>query len=235
MTSSGTTTITEETALTGQPLYVLRRRQRCIWPLPGTSVSGTTTSLPEVSIPSVSAATGGSGRINDYNRVTVPALRAMMQDVSAMEVSGLAPPVANTDIRYSGQTNLPTAVEDIVIADVLSFDVALLVDGDTEFRDLSHANIQAYTNANTAFTGGTTWCFDTWTNQQVGSFDYSGTKWSTSGNYASIPLYINPATGNKIRVRAIQITLRIWNQKGTGTTGPAPQGAVRQMTIIQDL
>ena len=65
----------------------------------------------------------------------------------------------------------------------------------------------------------------------MGSFNYS--TWSSPGTAVSIPLYTN-AAGAKIRIRAIQITLRIWNQKDSGD-GTKSAGTARQMTITQEM
>src|SRR5262249_55988027 len=152
---TGTSTVTPD-ATPGQPLYVLRRRQRALWPLPNTAVSDVPDSLSEVSGPPTPA--GGTAPLNGTVRGTGPALRL---GGPARAFRGGRPPirgvkagagggVANPDTRYGGVPTAPAqpypqnTVEDIVIGDVLSFDVRVLVEGATEFEDLSGPTVQSY-------------------------------------------------------------------------------------------
>jgi hypothetical protein len=148
----------------------------------------------------------------------------------------------NTYPIYADTNNNPL---DIVIDGVLSFDVRVLLWDYTknapasDFVDLTDSSVtsySAYTNNmgvqlsnNPQYvmtTGGAgPWVFDTWSQQQLGSYDYSGTSWSNPGTYAAIPTFKNP-TGQTIRILAIQITLRLYDFK-TETT--------RQVTMVQNL
>jgi hypothetical protein len=143
---------------------------------------------------------------------------------------------------------------DVLLNDVLSFDVRLLLAGAVEFTDLynnldstgagpsppldsngSKITDYAGTNPLFPFTGTTgPRVFDTWSSRKqdqppvppgpsLPAIDYSG--WATGGTNQSIPLYQNGA-GKQIRIRAIQITIRVWSFKAQQT---------RQVTIVQDL
>ncbi len=254
--SQPSTTVSDE-GLAGQPLYVLRRRERAMWPLPGTN-PGDSALATEVSRPPLDAV-GGATRYNDPARISIPAFRFGMAGVSAADINGGAA-YAVGDPRLAGLPSYPSqpypsfpaghaallagglqaTPQDIVISGVLSFDVSVLLEGDTQFRDLGDPVVQAsYTGSNPAFPAAAgPYCFDTWTNRDVGSFSYGGTRWSTAGTYASVPLYAKTAAAPAafpatIRIRAIQVTLRIWNQKD-GPNGKTA-GSARQMTMIQEM
>jgi hypothetical protein len=244
--SQPATTVSDE-GLVGQPLYVLRRRERAMWPMPGVNPGNISNlaAIPEVSHPEIDPSAGVSTRYNDPVRVTIPAFRFGMTRVSAADVNAGAAYPANTSILagVSDNPSLPYPVNDtrdIVLSGVLSFDVSVLLEGDTEFRDLSHPNVQQFSNGNPVFPLATgPWCFDTWTNREIGSFSYSGNRWSDPNTAASVPLYRRVAVPGPIpqyeyiRIRAIQVTLRIWNQKD-GPNGKAA-GSARQMTLIQEM
>jgi hypothetical protein len=66
--------------------------------------------------------------------------------------------------------------------------------------------------------------FDTWSQARDNSLDYSG--WSTTNKRTSIPLLTSTVTGEKIRLLAIQITIRIWD---------AITSQTRQTSIVVDL
>lgn len=120
------------------------------------------------------------------------------------------------------------ANSDLMLTDVLSFDIQVLVDGKTTFLPLSQ--LQQYANNNPAYPAATgPWVFDTWSGIGTDLEYPSYSTWQTGGTFASIPLFQNTvvgATPTYIRIRAIQITLRIWDSKTQ---------LARQVTIIQDM
>ncbi len=67
--------------------------------------------------------------------------------------------------------------------------------------------------------------FDTWSSRKDDLYDYSN--WDQTGNPQTIPMYTkNGSQFAPIRVRAIQITLRIWDSKTKQS---------RQVSLVQDL
>jgi prepilin-type N-terminal cleavage/methylation domain-containing protein len=118
--------------------------------------------------------------------------------------------------------------DDILLTDVLSFDVRFLrADStgaiiDSDFIDLFYAGAPALPpQNNTAINtnGGGARVFDTWTSYNDGTgYDY--TNWDDGTNYPSkrIPL--------RIRIFALQITMRIYDIRSQQT---------RQITIVQNM
>lgn len=97
---------------------------------------------------------------------------------------------------------------DVLLTDVISFEVKVLVAGAGNFQDLFEPNIPA--NANPSF--GSAKVFDTWSSQQ------SYNTWATAGNQYSAPLQLN--------IQALKITVRIWDAKTQQS---------RQVSIIQEM
>jgi hypothetical protein len=145
---------------------------------------------------------------------------------------------------------IPTyASLDLLLANVISFDVRLLTatppTGSTggpypsanwdAFEDLfqltsssrmSGGVQSSYAVNNTAFLTSATsgpLVFDTWSSNRDDTYDY--TSWATPGTTASIPIYTN-TQGVPITIRAVQVTLRIWDEKTQMT---------RQVTFVQEL
>jgi type II secretory pathway pseudopilin PulG len=137
------------------------------------------------------------------------------------------------------------AADDLLLTDVISFEVKVLLKGDNDFRDLSDPAVKKYsfvagTPNNTQF-GGTNpdgtpqpFVFDTWCGgvDANGGYDYqtpvapaTTPPWQTPGNNATIPLFTDP-TGNPIIIKALQITVRVWDSKTLNS---------RQITIIQHM
>jgi type II secretory pathway pseudopilin PulG len=177
-------------------------------------------------------------------------------------------------------------IDDIVLDNVLSFDVRILVDDPNDptvgmdFRDLFDPLVNAYAifqpgnnpnqtqpcnsalakingfpnNGGPTGSGGlSAQVFDTWSQQTAAQqspassqavpaqqkpncvYDYTAQdqwqttqlyRWELPGSSASIPMFKHFQNKNRIRIRAIQVTLRIWDPKAELT---------RQMTIVQDL
>ncbi len=121
---------------------------------------------------------------------------------------------------------------DIQLNDVISFDVRVLVPGVTNGNDpfVTLFTVAGnYYNANPAFYNPTNplanpsapAVFDTWSSLNDGLSNYS--TWNQSGSLTSIPLW-NSATLSGPIIKAIQVTIRIWDFKTSQT---------RQVTIVQ--
>jgi hypothetical protein len=124
-----------------------------------------------------------------------------------------------------GGANVPQLGDDLLLTDVLSFDVKVLQQGYGPgsgypfFVDLPHpaslGNNLTFLNylapTNPPGTKGVS-VFDTWT--KYGQYG----NWGTAGTPTSLPL--------KMRILALQITLRVWDERSQ---------QARQMTIIQEM
>jgi prepilin-type N-terminal cleavage/methylation domain-containing protein len=141
-------------------LFTLYRRQRVAWPLGSSpsppSITTTTDSTPDdVSCETDNATPTAHYHFNTPNDLTMPPLRFGMLSYTGATTAGLPTgpplPVAPTDAAYSGQflnpltgsTGYPAFPsgyskfsEDIVLTDVISFDVRVLIPGATDFTDL---------------------------------------------------------------------------------------------------
>jgi hypothetical protein len=241
----------------GQPLYTLYRRQ---WLLVNDNAS-----LDPAQ--AVSVTTGTNQNIRDYLEVsampdpaapttflyfngpidiTEPA-RRMGTTTTGLPKASFAsaspyksiPTLKEDSVTYNANPQIGGA--DLLVNDVVSFDVRVLLTTGTDFVSIDDASVQAFATAGHPTFNGTTgpFVFDTWSSQHDNVYDYSG--WYT--NYANvpitnaiapqqpsptvntIPLFRNSA-GGLIGIRAIQVTIRIWDIKTEQT---------RQVTIVQDL
>ena len=141
-----------------------------------------------------------------------------------------------------GQVNGSYQAADLLLTDVVSFDVRVLVPAvSNDFVDLCSPSLAPYFSGNPAFNQSTgPMVFDTWTNQDNA---LTGTVYSTSWNNpwktpaaaatnATIPLYqtqptgANPPPPQAISIQAIQIVVRVWDYKTKKT---------RQATIVQQM
>jgi type II secretory pathway pseudopilin PulG len=139
------------------------------------------------------------------------------------------------------------AGNDVALANVLSFEVRVLIDRNQwaaaggnaaqyGFVPLSHPVIQSFSSGNPAFPANTgPYVFDTWSQAKDDWLDYVGAGptplWATQGepNGFGVPLYqnVNIKNGNpNIRLMAVQITIRIWD--------PNTKQA-RQSSVVVDL
>jgi hypothetical protein len=107
---------------------------------------------------------------------------------------------------------------DLLLSDVVSFQVRILQPGGADFVDIPAGNNLF---GSTAFNPNGPRFFDTWTKANDESYDYFGNpnnNWTSTLTSKSLP--------QTYRVMAVQITLRVWDVKTEQT---------RQITIIQDL
>jgi hypothetical protein len=118
-------------------------------------------------------------------------------------------PASNTYDQVYRSITYSKASSDVVIADVLSFDVRFLRPGDPDFVDLS-----GMTMNNTTFGSPPTITingnltpvkvFDTWSQVKDGTYDYSGWN-SATASHTTVPL--------QAQILAIKVTIRIWDFK----------------------
>lgn len=142
---------------------------------------------------------------------------------------------------YAEQTpqNVTMAAADLLLANVISFDVRLLTaqppSSGEAFEDLFQLTSPTrqpnhYPVNNSAFIPGTgPLVFDTWSSNQDDTYDYSN--WMpptdpTQQTPTTIPIYANTPQGVPITIRAVQVILRIWDEKTQLT---------RQVTFVQAL
>jgi hypothetical protein len=149
--------------------------------------------------------------------------------------------------KTMAEQNANAQAADLLLTDVLSFDVRVLLAGGVDFVDLFDPSVQAfnnntgpnplYYNTKSAAAAVLPVVFDTWSSVTDDTFNYgfdsslsvSGSQgalaWTYPGTERTIPLFQN-AAGQKITIRAIQITLRVWDFKTK---------QARQITIVQDM
>lgn len=108
---------------------------------------------------------------------------------------------------------------DVLLTDVVSFQVKVLIPGFNEFMDLFDDHLP-HTNSVFSDEPGrpilSPRVFDTWSSVKDDQFDYSS--WSHPGTPVSAP--------SQVRILALQITLRVWDHKAQQT---------RQITLVQDM
>jgi type II secretory pathway pseudopilin PulG len=145
-----------------------------------------------------------------------------------------------SDLPQPSNPALALQGADVLLSDVLSFDIAVLVPGASDFVDLYNSAPMAGSDPGAPIPNSSRRnplfyhpqnnpngpaVFDTWSslndsmkqnNPPDLRYDYS--QWNTSGNATSVPLVIRPL--------AVRIQLRVWDLKTQQT---------RQITIIQDL
>jgi type II secretory pathway pseudopilin PulG len=238
----------------GQPLYTLYRRQ---W-LPTPDFSSLSSPVPiaqhssylEVSCMTDPNPTDASNLyFNSPVDLTLPPRRMGTKTTTAVAPyvayspsalfssasTTLSVPTITEDVTSTGSTS-PLGGSDMLLSDVLSFEVRVLLKGGTEFVSLRDSTVQAFASNNVnynvnatgynASTSVTTnkFLFDTWSSMTDNVYDFSN--WSTdSTGVNSIPLY-QDTSGNLISIRAIQLTIRIWDYRTEQT---------RQVTVVQDL
>src|SRR5439155_12975072 len=103
---------------------------------------------------------------------------------------------------------------DVMLTDVVSFNIRVRVRGSGEFADLS--TLGAGDNPIFAARRGTPRVFDSWSQRSDDAYDYSA--WSIPGTARSVPL--------RVTFDAVQISIRVWHPTTRQT---------RQVTIVQDL
>jgi type II secretory pathway pseudopilin PulG len=199
------------------PLYALYRRERVIFPgdtppPAGTFPAGTWTNYPNVSIATNAQDVNNPGGAT--TSVTDPRRRFGMDGSNA----GLAS--ATTFVPLAGNFQ----GDDLLLSDVISFDIKVMLQQDNGGKASLYQDAPAFvdlppvsatkSSRNSAFAaaGNGAVVFDTWSNYDI----YSA--WATADQNTSLPL--------QVRILAIQVTLRVWDNRTQ---------QARQTAIIQDL
>jgi hypothetical protein len=230
----------------GTPLYTLFRRQYLAVPdnsLVNPPVPVTPAGQPnpylEVSCkPDPNPANSPNLYFNSSISLTMPARRMGMDpnNPAGVPPAGVTPPLSSP-LNWPatmGEDNVNYQTADVLVTDVISFNVRVLVDGGSDFVDLFDPTIQAaplglpWSNKNPAYPPNTApQVFDTWSSAKDDVYDYSN--WSQPGQagnnttLTSIPFWQN----NKgLTIKAVQISLRVWELKTEQT---------RQVTIVQQM
>jgi len=220
---------TDNTTGPARPLFALYRRQQLAVPKSWTQTAAITAGEAnfdyEMSM--------WNNAFNTMQDLSMPVKRFQCNGAAGLPPAGGYQPIQP-----------PNTAADLLMTDVLSFDVRVLVSGGSDFEDLfqlydnNGTNIPSRKNPktglpwyfpfnNNAFGGALV--FDTWTNQIYPAppaapvYDYSN--WQTAGTATSIPMF-KDNNGNPISIQAIQITLRVWDFKTKKT---------RQVTIVQQM
>jgi prepilin-type N-terminal cleavage/methylation domain-containing protein len=220
------------------PLYALYRRQQLAVPKSWTQTTAISTSPApgeagfdyEMSMSNSKMPSGAIGlNFNTMQDLSMPGKRFNCTGNAAGTLP--APPMP----PYPPIGN----AADLLLNDVVSFDVRILagsvnattgvVTTDSDFRDIAASQIQSFnTGSNPAYPqGNAPYIFDTWSNLvdsgNPGNNNY--TNWNTPGAATSIPVF-QDANRNRIIIKAIQISLRVWDFKTKKT---------RQVTIVQQM
>jgi prepilin-type N-terminal cleavage/methylation domain-containing protein len=250
-----TVDVTDSSAPGGaQQLYALYRRQLLTAPPipprgkqltrytpPAPVPANQAAAYPEVSvIPDAGEASAAANlSFNSLLDLTMPVRRFWMNRgmASGLYQAAPSPPAPAGTYRFAtmGECNAAYQAADLLMPDVLSFDVRVLVAGSSEFEDLFQitnpnrpGGVYYPWNNQYIYDPATTTparAFDTWSfavdPSNPANNNYS--TWNTPGSPASIPIY-NDNLGHPINIQAIQITLRVWDFKTKKT---------RQVTIVQ--
>jgi hypothetical protein len=221
------------TSAGGTPLFALYRRQRLMAPVPSPAAS-----TPNASEPPQYLEVGffpapnppGTWQVNDPGTITVPPNRLLANPGDPLgnpAASPSNPPGSIQDLLGSAAAQ---AGDDLLMTDVISFDIKVLQEG---------------YDPNPATNGGTpinpnnfvSWFIDlpppglsqNQIVQQNGTYSIFDT-WSSRAPYTYTPgppAQVTPTnTPLPIRILAIQITLRVWDERTQ---------QARQMTITQDM
>jgi hypothetical protein len=123
-------------------------------------------------------------------------------------------PFTNLGLPVTWHDNPVLQGADVLLSDVVSFEVKVLLPGANEFIDLFDPRVP--TN-NPIFRGNNSpRVFDTWSSVKDDTYDYSN--WSSPNSPVSVP--------SQIRILALQIALRVWDRKTQQT---------RQITLVQEM
>jgi prepilin-type N-terminal cleavage/methylation domain-containing protein len=259
-TSAGTAGGTAASPLPPTPLFSLYRRQRLAVP-DNSKLNGTNTAWPRAPL---TATTYGPGYaeiscgldaptnrklyFNTPTDLTVPLRRFGMQTAPVarlrpQQYAGLpwvigtanTYPISGEQLPSPALDNAALEGSDLLLTDVISFDVRILI---PESRDRANASpapapfIDPFTDlfdsqSPPAASLGTILIsansglapfrvFDTWTSVKDADYDYS--QWNIPANATSLPL--------RLRILAVQISVRVWDLKTQRS---------RQVTLVQDM
>lgn len=207
------------------PYFNLYRQQKLV--LPSFNISGVTLPVATAAIKEEISCETSTGTFNKPSDLTVPWKR--MGNRTLNHLGNRVGPLFSEFVNPSSKVNT-----DIIATNVISFDVKLLTDLRYDYEDLttilSQGSYSAYPPvSNYALANGNAAIrvFDTWTTDQgnaansIPKYDFGfwnnfTGKWQPSGNTAGnnslIPVW-NATNNTGLNIKAVQISLRIWDQK----------------------
>ena len=214
------------------PYFNLYRQQKLV--LPSFNISGVTLPVATAAIKEEISCETSTGTFNKPSDLTVPWKR--MGNRTLNHLGNRVGPLFSEFVNPSSKVNT-----DIIATNVISFDVKLLTDLRYDYEDLttilSQGSYSAYPPVlNYALANGNAAIrvFDTWTTDQGGPayppnpppnppnnlpiYDlgtFQNSKWAPSANLANpsfIPVW-NRAKSTGLNIKAVQISLRVWDQK----------------------
>ncbi len=207
------------------PYFNLYRQQKLV--LPSFNISGVTLPVATAAIKEEISCETSAGTFNKPSDLTVPWKR--MGNRTLNHLGNRVGPLFSEFVNPSSKVNT-----DIIATNVISFDVKLLTDLRYDYEDLttilSQGSYSAYPPvSNYALANGNASIrvFDTWTTDQgnaansIPKYDFGfwnniTGKWQPSGNTAGnnslIPVW-NVTNNTGLNIKAVQISLRIWDQK----------------------
>ncbi len=227
----------------GTPLFALYRRQQLA--VPDDSLVSKQAPLNPIDYLEVSTTPGVNPlHFNSPLDLTMPSRRFGTSTASPqLNLAGF-PAALDQLLKRPTYPIMAEQNADLLLTDVLSFDVRVLLVGGTDFVDLFDNSVQIFNNNTSpnpfyysAKTPNLPAVFDTWSSVTDDTFNpgygfdpmlnnnAGAPAWSFPGGARTIPLYQNPA-GQTITIKAIQITLRVWDFKTK---------QARQITIVQDM
>jgi len=204
------------------PYFNLYRQQKLV--LPSFNISGITLPLVTAAIREEISCETFTGTFNKPSDLTVPWKR--MGNRTLNHLGNRTGPLFSEFVSPSTKVNT-----DIIATNVISFDIKLLTDLRYDYEDLttilSQGSYSSYPPVNN-YGSPNPRVFDTWTTDQgsssnpaVPKYDFGfwnnfTGKWQPSGNTAGnnslIPVW-NATNNTGLNIKAIQISLRIWDQK----------------------
>ena len=207
------------------PYFNLYRQQKLV--LPSFNISGVTLPVATAAIKEEISCETSTGTFNKPSDLTVPWKR--MGNRTLNHLGNRVGPLFSEFVNPSSKVNT-----DIIATNVISFDVKLLTDLRYDYEDLttilSQSSYSAYPPvSNYALANGNAAIrvFDTWTTDQgnaansIPKYDFGfwnniTGKWQPSGNTAgnnSLIQVWNVTNNTGLNIKAVQISLRIWDQK----------------------
>ena len=210
------------------PYFSLYRQHRIVLPNFNIPITGVVLPAINAAIKEEISCETSTGTFNKPSDLTVPWKR--MGNRGLNQLGNRTGPLFSEFVNPSSKVNT-----DIIATNVISFDVKLLTDLRYDYEDLttilSQGSYSAYPPvSNYAIANGNAAIrvFDTWTTDQgissnpaVPKYDFGywnniTGKWQPSGNTAGnnslIPVW-NATNNTGLNIKAVQISLRIWDQK----------------------
>ncbi|NBY00690.1 MAG: prepilin-type N-terminal cleavage/methylation domain-containing protein [Planctomycetes bacterium] len=210
------------------PYFNLYRQQRIVLPNFNIPITGVVLPAVNAAIKEEISCETSTGTFNKPSDLTVPWKR--MGNRGFNQLGNRVGPLFSEFVNPSAKVNT-----DIIATNVISFDVKLLTDSRYDYEDLatilsqgSYSAYPPYTNYAIANGNAAIRVFDTWTTDQgsstnpavpkydLGYWNNTNGKWQPSGNTAGnnslIPVW-NVTNNTGLNIKAIQISLRVWDQK----------------------